>query len=67
MGRRLKASSQKPSSFKSQPVTIWMALPNKGWTLPQAADLLLQGYTDEYVIAVTGFDPRIAKNYRERT
>lgn len=45
------------------PVSTRMALPNKGWSLPQAAHILSQGYTEKHVEAITGFDARIVRNY----
>lgn len=35
-----------------------------GWSLPQAADLLQQGYTDEHVERTTGFAISIVRNYQ---
>ena len=66
MGRRLRANSGKPTQRKNGPVSTYMRRPNKGYTLPEAAFLMWQGYSDEHVESTTGFDPKVVHNHLEK-
>lgn len=63
MGRRLRANSGKPTQRKNGPVSTYMLLPAKGYTLPEAAFMLAQGYSDDHVASTTGFDPKVVRHF----
>jgi hypothetical protein len=66
VGRRLRANSGKERRPKAGPVAVYMRRGRAGWTLPQAAHMLAQGYTPQHVESATGYDYRVVANYIEK-
>lgn len=63
MARRRRLVDKGSQGHNSHVVTF-SKVGGKGWSLPQAAELLRQGYTDRHVEEVTGFDARVVRNYQ---
>lgn len=66
MGRRLKASTGRPTKVRNSPVRRFSRIGGKGYSLPEAVFLLSQGYTPEHVAERTGFDPKVVVNHLAR-
>ena len=60
---RHKRMVDKPSRFKANPVTTRTIYCGRGWSLPQAADLIRQGYSSKYASQRTGYPAKVVECY----